>query len=74
MRDRMLSRCLWLVIMSMIAGSAVGGILLIYSGLFNLLVRRFEQAGFSLGWGLLLAGGCWALCRHCDDLIDRVHK
>jgi len=70
----MLSGFLWLVIMSMIAGSAVGGILLIYSGLFNLIVRRFEQAGLSLGWGLLLAGGCWVLCRHCDDLIDRVHK
>jgi hypothetical protein len=73
MRDRLLSRCLWLVIMSMIAGSAIGGILLIYAGLFKLIISQFEQAGFLVGWGLILAGACWVLCRHCDDLIDRVH-
>jgi hypothetical protein len=71
MNDRILSRSLWLVIMTMIAGSAVGGLLLFYTGLFRLISKEFEQGGLTLGSGLLLAGGCWALCRHCDDLIDR---
>ena len=59
--------------MCLIAGSAVGGLLLLYAGLFGFLGGQFQRGGFALGMGSLLAGGCWALCRHSDDLIDRTH-
>ena len=71
MTDRILSRCLWLAIMVLITGSAVAGLMFFYSGLFRLIGGQFEDGGLALGTGLLLAGGCWALCRHSDDLIDR---
>ena len=71
MADRILSKCLWLSIMLLISGSAVGGLMLFYSGLFRLIGGQFEAGGMALGLGSLLAGACWALCRHSDDLIDR---
>ncbi|MDB5321258.1 MAG: hypothetical protein JWN40_2889 [Phycisphaerales bacterium] len=71
MTDRILSRCLWLIIMSLIAGSAVGSLVLIYSGLFRLIMRQFDTGGLVVGAGTALATACWALCRHSDDLIDR---
>jgi hypothetical protein len=71
MTDRILSRCLWLIIMSLIAGSAIGSLILIYSGLFRLIMRQFDMGAMVVGAGTALAAGCWALCRHSDDLIDR---
>ena len=71
MTDRLLFRCLWLIIMSLIAGSAVGSLVLIYSGLSGLIGRQFEDGGALAGAGIVLAAACWALCRHSDDLIDR---
>jgi hypothetical protein len=41
MTDRFLSRCLWLMVMSLIAGSAMGSLVLIYSGLFRMIMRQF---------------------------------
>jgi ABC-type Fe3+-siderophore transport system permease subunit len=71
MTDRILSRCLWLIVMSLIAGSAMGSLMLIYSGLFRVIMRQFEVGGVVTGAGVALAAACWALCRHSDDLIDR---
>ena len=71
MADRFLARCLWAVIMGLIAASAVAALVLLYSGLFHLISRNLESATLALGTGSLLLGGCWALCRHSDDLIDR---
>jgi hypothetical protein len=71
MTDRILSRCLWLVIMSMIASSALGGLILMYSGLFRLITRQFESGGIISFAGIALAAGCWVLCKYSDDLIDR---
>jgi hypothetical protein len=71
MTDRLLSHCLWLTIMSLIAGSAMGSLVLIYSGMAGLIGRQFEDGGVLVGSGIILAGACWVLCRHSDDLIDR---
>jgi len=71
MSDRILSRCLWLVIMGLIAASALGGLVLMYSGLFKLISRQFEAGGVIAASGMLLGAGCWVLCKHSDDLIDR---
>jgi len=71
MTDRLLSRCLWLVVMFLIAAAAIGSLILIYSGLFKLITRQFEDGGANTGAGVVLAAGCWALCKHSDDLIDR---
>lgn len=67
----MLARCLWLMIMGLIAGSAMGTLVLIYSGLFRIITRQFEAGGMVLGAGMLLGVACWAMCKHSDDLIDR---
>jgi hypothetical protein len=71
MTDRILSHCLWLIVMCLIGGAAMGGLMLIYSGFFNLITRQFESGGALTGAGLILSTGCWVLCKHSDDLIDR---
>lgn len=71
MTDRILSRCLWLIIMTLIAGSAVCSLILIYAGFFRLITRQFEPGGIATGAGLILAAICYILCRNADDLIDR---
>ena len=71
MTDRILSRCLWLLIMSLIGGCAVGGLILMYSGFFLLITRQFETGGVVTTSGVALIAACWALCKHSDDLIDR---
>lgn len=71
MTDRILSRCLWLVIMGLIAASALGGLVLMYSGLFKLITQQFDVGTMIALSGVALGLGCWFLCKHSDDLIDR---
>jgi hypothetical protein len=71
MTDRLLCRCLWLVIMALIAGAALGSLILIYSGLFKLLGLQLGAGGAVTGAGIALGVGAWVLCKHSDDLIDR---
>jgi high-affinity Fe2+/Pb2+ permease len=71
MADRLLSRCLWMIIMGLIVTAALGCLILVYSGLFRLISFQWQSGGMVLGAGVLLGTGCWALCRHSDDLIDR---
>lgn len=71
MTDRLLARCLWLLIMTLIAGSAMGSLILMYSGLFKLIGRRFEVGGAVVGAGIVLGVGAWLLAKHSEDLMDR---
>lgn len=71
MTDRVLSRCLWLLIMILIASSAMGSLILMYSGLFNLIGQRFQIGGLVVGAGVVLGVCAWMLCKHSDDLMDR---
>jgi len=71
MTDRLLSRCLWLLIMAMIAGSALGSLILMYSGLFTLIGRQFLMGSIAVGSGVVLGVGAWLLCKHSEDLMDR---
>lgn len=57
--------------MCLIAGSAMGSLILIYSGLFRVIMRQFEIGGIVTTSGIALAGACWVMCKHSDDLIDR---
>jgi hypothetical protein len=69
--DSFLSRCLWLVVMGLIASSAMGGLVLLYSGMFKLVTMQLQTGGIVMAAGALLGMGCWVLCKHSDDLIDR---
>jgi hypothetical protein len=69
--DRLLTRGLWLVVMCLIAGTAMGGLVLLYSGLFQLISMQLQAGGIVLGAGVLLGVASWMLCKHSDDLIDR---
>jgi len=71
MTDRVLSRCLWLLIMILIASSAMGSLILMYSGLFNLIGQRFQIGGLVVSAGIILGVAAWMLCKHSDDLMDR---
>ena len=67
MTDRLLARCLWLLIMALIAGSALGSLILMYSGLFTLIGRQFLMGGIAVGSGVVLGAGAWLLCKHRSD-------
>ena len=69
--DHLLYRCLWLVVMCLIAASAMGGMVLLYSGLFKLLSMQYQAGAVVMGAGVLLGVASWALCKHSEDLIDR---
>ena len=71
MTDRLLSRCLWLLIMILIASSAMGSLVLMYSGLFNLINQRFQAGSATASAGVMLGVGAWMLCKHSEDLMDR---
>ena len=71
MTDRLLARCLWLLIMVLIAGSAMGSLVLMYSGLFNLIGRQFQAGSAVAGAGIVLGVVAWMLCKHSEDLMDR---
>jgi hypothetical protein len=71
MTDRLLSRCLWLLIMLLIASSAMGSLVLMYSGLFSLIGKRFQTGGVVATAGIVLGVAAWMLCKHSEDLMDR---
>jgi hypothetical protein len=71
MTDRLLARCLWFMIMALIAGSALGSLILMYSGLFTLIGQQFLIGGIAVGSGVVLGVGAWMLCKHSEDLMDR---
>jgi polyferredoxin len=71
MTDRLLARCLWFLIMALIAGSALGSLILMYSGLFTLIGHRFQMGGVVVASGVVLGVGAWMLCTHSEDLMDR---
>lgn len=71
MTDRILTRCTWLVIMGLIAGSAIASLMLLYAGLSRLIASQFAGGAALLGVGAIVGSGCYVLCKHSDDLIDR---
>jgi len=60
-----------MIIMSLIAASAFGGLVLLYTGIFSLIVRQFETGVAATCGGLGLAFICYLLCKHSEDLMDR---
>ena len=71
MTDRLLSRCLWLVVMTLIVATAFGALVMMYSGVFALITRQVEHGVASVFTGLGLAAVCYLLCKHSEDLMDR---
>jgi hypothetical protein len=57
--------------MALIAGSALGSLILMYSGLFNLIGQQFLMGGIIVASGIVLAVAAWLLCKHSEDLMDR---
>jgi len=71
MLDRLLNSALWLTIMSLITGTAAGGLTLCYRGLFDLCAARYTSGSVALGAGMLLGLASYLLARNANDLIDR---
>ena len=71
MTDRILTRCTWMVVMGLIAGSAIASLMTLYAGLSRLITGHFAEGGAFLGVGAIVGAGCYVLCKHSDDLIDR---
>jgi hypothetical protein len=71
MTDRLLSRCLWLIVMTLIVAAAFGALVLIYAGIFNLITRQIESGVASTVAGLFLGAICYVLCKNSEDLMDR---
>ena len=71
MTDRILTRCTWLVIMGLIAGSAITCLMTLYMGLSRLITGQLAGGVTCLGVWAIVGAGCYVLCKHSDDLIDR---
>ncbi|HEY8665841.1 MAG TPA: hypothetical protein VIL86_04205 [Tepidisphaeraceae bacterium] len=71
MLDRILWRFLWLIIMALITATAGAGLMLAYSGLFQLVGKHVVPGATSMGMALVLSIACYLLCRHGNDLMDR---
>lgn len=70
MTDPFLSRALRLCTMSLISLAAGGGLVLLYSGVFDLIGGKFAAAAAFILIAGALACGAFLLCRHRTDLID----
>lgn len=71
MMDQLLSRLLWMVVMGLIVATGGAALCLLYNGLLLLCWGQFPVAAGFLPLTLLLAGACYLLCRHGNDLMDR---
>jgi hypothetical protein len=69
MTDRLLSRCWWLVTMTLIAGTGMTALLTAYRGLFAAFAGGFAQAGTDLVICLPFAAAAFMLARHRVDLV-----
>jgi hypothetical protein len=57
--------------MGLIAGSAIACLMSLYVGLSRLITGQLAGGVTCLGVGAIVGAGCYVLCKHSDDLIDR---
>ena len=69
--DRLLSRLLRGVVILLITVTAGATLFLLYSGLISLCGGDISPAAAMLGASSITSIGCYALCRHGNDLMDR---
>jgi hypothetical protein len=71
MFDRLLNSLLWVVVMSLIASTAIAGLILSYRGILHFCSGRLPSGASAIGAGAVLAFFSYLLCRHGNDLMDR---
>jgi len=69
MTDRLLARVWWFLIMSLIALTASGAMLLGYRGVFSSVSGAYVPALIQLISAAPLGIACWFLCKHRTDLV-----
>ena len=70
MNAPLLARTMWITVMAMITGTAVGGLLMAHQGLFALFVGEFKLAAARVAVGAGLGAAAYLLCRYRNDLLD----
>ena len=71
MMDRIVNGALWVLVMALIAISAMGALLLSYRGLFDLCAQRISTGTAELCAGTFIGVASYLLARHANDLMDR---
>ena len=70
MMDRILSRSLSFLVMTLIVATATASLMLGYRGLYRLVSNDVEAGMVWLFSGVALGIGCYLLCRHRHELAD----
>ena len=71
MIDRIISRTLTTIIVTMISGLAAGALLCGYYGFLEMLTGQFARGSAVAAISPLLAWASYLLVQHRDDLTDR---
>jgi len=69
--DRMIQGAIWLAVMGLITSAAAGAILLCYSGLYQLCLKKTFVAVTLILPGIMLALASYMMAHCGNDLIDR---
>jgi hypothetical protein len=69
--DRMIQSAIWLCIMGLITSAAAGALLLCYTGLYQLCLKKTLVAATWILPGIVLGLASYWMARCGNDLIDR---
>src|SRR5690242_12717997 len=69
MTDRFLTRCWWIITMTLIAGTGLTALLSAYRGVFATFAGAYVQGGVDLLVCLPFAAAAFLLARHRVDLV-----
>lgn len=69
MTDKLVIKTWWILILSLVAGTAIGSIMLAYRSLFELVAAHWAGGISELSAAVLLAGSAYLLCQYREDLV-----
>jgi hypothetical protein len=69
MTEKIVNAAWWTLIMALAAATGVGGLVLAYRGMFELMAMRLDSGGLSMVAAIALGGSTLLLARYRSDLV-----